>query len=83
MAPASDPPVSPVGGRAGPEKTVASLLGDPPPPEVLEKLAELQREKPTAHANTLALDLETAGLGRHTGREVKQWCEWLEATEAA
>jgi hypothetical protein len=66
-----------------PPPVVLTVLGDPPPPEVLDKLAELRRLNPTASAFTLSLDLEAAGMGSPSGRKVKQWMDWQDRQEPA
>lgn len=89
-ATAADLPESPPDGgehhtraREATQQPALALLGDPPLPEVLDKLAELRRLKPTASAFTLSLDLEAAGMGSPSGRKVKQWMDWQDRQEPA
>lgn len=50
---------------------------------MLDKLAELRRQNPSASSITLSLDLEAAGMGSHPGRKVKQWMDWQDRQEPA
>jgi P4 family phage/plasmid primase-like protien len=67
-------------GRFSPKPSTPSTA---PPPEVRDWLIRARRERPQAAAFTLALGLESAGMGRYGGKQVGAWIEQLDQRLAA